>query len=73
MLIRRRLPDEVSDDLVTWLAESGIYRMNKEAVRGLRELNDKGEIELEIEGNSFNFDWAELAPPSGVIAANYSR
>ena len=32
MLIQRRLPDELSDDLVTWLAETGIYRMNKEAV-----------------------------------------
>jgi len=73
MLIRRRLPDEVSDDLVTWLAETGIYRMNKEAVRGLREQNDVGEIQLDIGGNSFNFQWAEIAPPSGVMAANYSR
>jgi hypothetical protein len=73
MLIRRRLPDELSDDLVTWLAETGIYRMNKEAVRGLREESDVGEIELDIGGTSFNFQWAELAPPSGVIAANYSR
>jgi hypothetical protein len=73
MLIRRRLPDDLSDDLVTWLAETGIYRMNKDVVRGLRENNDEGEIELEIGGNSFNFQWAELAPPSGVMAANYSR
>jgi hypothetical protein len=73
MLIRRRLPDELSDDLVTWLAETGIYRMNKEAVRGLWEQSDKGDIDLDIGGNSFNFQWAELAPPSGVIAANYSR
>ena len=73
MLIRRRLPEELSDDLVTWLAETGIYRMNKDAVRGLREQTDVGEIELNIGGNSFNFQWAELAPPSGVIAANYSR
>jgi hypothetical protein len=73
MLIRRRLPDDLSDDLVTWLAETDIYRMNKDVVRGLRENNDEGEIELEIGGNSFNFQWAELAPPSGVMAANYSR
>jgi hypothetical protein len=73
MLIRRRLPDDLSDDLVTWLAETGIYRMNKDVVRGLRENNDEEEIELEIGGNSFNFQWAELAPPSGVMAANYSR
>jgi hypothetical protein len=73
MLIRRRLPEELSDDLVTWLTETGIYRMNKDAVRGLREQCDEGEIELDIGGNFFNFQWAELAPPSGVMAANYSR
>ena len=33
--------------------------------------NDEGEIEFDIDGNSFNFQWAELAPPSGVVAANY--
>ena len=33
----------------------------------------EGGIELDIGGNSFNFQWAELAPPSGVMAANYSR
>jgi hypothetical protein len=59
--------------LVTWLAETGIYQMNKEAVRGLRKQNDVGEIQLDIGGNSFNFQWAEIAPPSGVMAANYSR
>jgi hypothetical protein len=73
MLIRRKLPDELSDDLVTWMAETGIYRMNKEVVQGLREKSDTGEIELDIGGNSFNFQWAELAPPSGAMAANYSR
>ena len=73
MLIRRRLPDELSDDLVTWLTESGIYRMNKDMVQGLQEQSVVGEIELDIGGDTFNFQWAELAPPSGVIAANYSR
>ena len=73
MLIRRRLPDELSDNLVTWMAETGIYRMNKEAVWGFQENNVTGEIELDIGGNSFNFQLAELAPRSGVMAANYSR
>ena len=59
MLICRRLLDELLDDLVTWLAETGIYWMNKEAVCGLWEQNDEGEIELDINGNSFNFQWAE--------------
>jgi hypothetical protein len=72
-LIRRRLPHELSDDLVTWLADSGIYRMNKDVVRGLQEQSDVGEIELDIGGNTFNFQWPELAPPSGIMTANYSR
>ena len=57
MLIRRRLPDEVSDDLVTWLAKTG---MNKEAVRasGIWERDDTGEIKLDIGGISLNFQWA---------------
>ena len=63
MLIWRKLPDELSDDLVTWLTETGIYQMNKEAVQGFWEQNNEGEIELDIRGNSFNFKWAELAPP----------
>jgi hypothetical protein len=73
MLIRRKLPSELTEDLVTWLAETGIYRMNREMVQGLREKSDTGEIELDIGGESFDFQWAELAPPSGAITANYSR
>lgn len=73
MLIRRRLPDELSDDIVTWLAETGIYRMNKNIVKGFEENSVNGELELEIGEESFNFEWAELAPPSGAMAANYSR
>ena len=38
MLIHQRLPDELSDDLVTWLTKSGIYWMNKDAVCGLQLL-----------------------------------
>ena len=73
MLIRRRLPDELSEDLVTWLKDSGIFRMNKDTVRGLQVQAVVRGIELEIDGNSFDFPWVELAPPSGVMAANYSR
>ena len=51
----------------------GIYQMNKEAVQNLWEQDEEGQIELEIDVKYFNFQWAELAPPSGVIAANYSR
>ena len=40
MLIHRKLPDELSDDLVTWLTETGIYHMNKDAVQGFQEQID---------------------------------
>lgn len=73
MLICRRLSDEVSDNLVTWLTETGIYPMKKEIVQGLWKESIEGSIELDIGGNSFTFKWAELAPTSGVMAANYSR
>ena len=73
MLIHQRLPDELSDDLVTWLTKSGIYWMNKDAVCGLQEETNGEGIELEIGGNTFHFQWPEHAPPSGVMAANYSK
>lgn len=47
--------------------------MNKDVVRGLWAQNLVGEIKLDIGNNSFNFQWAELTPPSGVMTANYSR
>lgn len=73
MLIRRRLPSTISDDFVDWMAETGIHRMNKEVLRGFQKESDFGEIELDIGDDLFNFQWAEFAPPSGVMAANYSR
>lgn len=73
MLIRRRLPSIVSDDLVNWMAETGIQRMNKDVLRGFQKESNLGEIELDIGNDLFNFQWAEFAPPSGVMAANYSR
>lgn len=63
----------VSDDLVNWMAETGIQCMNKDVLQGFQEESDIGEIELDIGNDLFNFQWAEFAPPSGVMAANYSR
>ena len=73
MLIRHRLPSAVSDDLVNWMAETGIQRMNKDVLQGLQNESNFGEIELNIGNDLFNFPLAEFAPPSGVMAANYSR
>lgn len=47
--------------------------MNKEALLELGSKNVTKEIELDIEGEVFKFDWAEPAPPVGMMATNYSR
>lgn len=73
MLIRRKLPDEISDDIIDWLTEFKIHRMNKDMLRGLQAESTIGEIDLDIGQNLFTFHNAEYAPPSGVMAANYSR
>jgi hypothetical protein len=73
MLIRRRLPSTVSDDLIDWMTEIGIQRMNKKVLQAIQDEGDFGEIEMDIGNNLFNFQSAEFAPPSGVMAANYSR
>jgi hypothetical protein len=73
MLIRKRLPSEISDDLVSWLTSASVPRMNRDVLFGLAEESDIGEIELDIGENLFKFSEAELAPPTGAMAANYSR
>jgi len=47
--------------------------MNRDVLLGLAEESDFGEIELDIGGDLFKFTEAELAPPAGAMAANYSR
>lgn len=73
MLIRKRLPPEISDEIIEWLDKTTVPRMNKDFLLGLAEEKEIGEIELDIAGNLFKFHSAELAPPSGAIAVNYSR
>ena len=75
MLIRRRLPGTVSDDLINWMAETGMQHMNKGVLQDFQKDSESnfGEIELDIGNDLFNFQSAEFAPPSGVMAANYSR
>ena len=73
MLIHKKLPPEVSDNIVSWLTTTSIPQMNRDVLLGLAEESDFGEIELDIGGNLFKFTEAELAPLTGVMAANYSR
>jgi hypothetical protein len=73
MLIRKKLPPVISDDIVSWLTTTSVPRMNRDVLLGLVGESDLGEIELDIGGNLFKFSEAELAPPTGAMAANYSR
>jgi hypothetical protein len=73
MLIQKKLPSQVTDDIITWLAATSIPRMNKSVALNLAKESNIGEIELDIAGSLFNFPAAEFAPPSGAMAANYSR
>ena len=76
MLICPKLPSEVSDDIISWidsLKGSHVLAMNKEVIRGLVDPATPPTLEIPIAGNLFTFDGAEYAPPSGVMAANYSR
>ena len=73
MLIRKKLPSEISDDIISWLNKTGIPRMNKNALSNLGEESEIGSIDLDIAGNIFSFHSAELAPPAGAMAVNYSR
>jgi hypothetical protein len=73
MLIRKKLPPEVSDDTISWLTTTSVPRMNRDVLLGLAEESDFGEIELDIIGDLFKFTEAELAPPAGAMAANYLR
>ena len=47
MLICKRLLPEISDELVTWLTNTSIPRMNKDVLLQLVEETDIGEIELD--------------------------
>jgi len=76
MLIHRKLPSEVSDDIISWInSKKGrkVLKMNKEVFQGLVDPVTTLTLEIPIAGNLFTFDEAEHAPPSGVMAANYSR
>ena len=73
MLVQKKLPSVISDDIITWLKKTGVPRMNRNALSNLGDESEIGSIELDIGGNIFNFNSAELAPPTGAMAVNYSR
>jgi hypothetical protein len=70
-MIRSRLPDEVVEDFDKFVSGEGLMRMDaKSAMAGE---GSKGNYTVQIGETQFNFCGAELAPPTGVFAENYSR
>jgi hypothetical protein len=68
-MVKTRLPQVVIGDLTTYFDQIGIYRMDANK----RLPTSKGKYMVEVEGIPIEFHNVELAPPSGVVAANYSR
>lgn len=71
MLFRKKLPNHIIDDIDLWLTQTGITRMNREILNS--KTSDIGAINLDVGDNFFTLHGAEGAPPSGGMAANYSR
>jgi hypothetical protein len=70
-MVRSRLPDEVIEDFDEFVSGEGLMRMDaKSAMAGE---GSKGNYTIQIGETQFNFCEAELAPPTGVFAENYSR
>ena len=73
MLICKKLPSVINDDIISWLDKTGVPCMNKDALSKFGNESEVGNIELDIGGNIFNFHLAELALPAGAMSVNYSR
>lgn len=68
-LIRSYGPREVVDDFETFMEKSGIYRMDP----GFCGSGPEGQYAVPISDTEVLFSHANLAPPQGVCAQNYSR
>jgi hypothetical protein len=68
-MLKNHVPEAVIKDTTEYLDKTGIYRMDGNA--GLPD--SKGQYTLEIDSIPVDFHDVELAPPCGVMAANYSR
>ncbi|KAF8054723.1 hypothetical protein FPV67DRAFT_1682217 [Lyophyllum atratum] len=70
-MARSRLPKEVIDDFDTFLAKSGIKRMDGSGQ--MASEGSSGTYSVVVGGTAFDFHDVELAPPTGVFGQNYSR
>lgn len=68
-LLRHRLPLEILANFDKWMQEDMMPRMSPE----WKNLATKGSYSVDLPGQHYTFGNAELAPPAGVMAHNYSR
>jgi hypothetical protein len=68
-MLKTHMPKDIIDDITDFCDVIGIYRMD--ANRGLP--SSTGTYTMELEGLPIQFNDVELAPPCGVMAANYAR
>lgn len=67
------LPDEIIIDFASFLEQMGSdARMDGHGSMNLGT-DGRGEFSIDIGSTSYTFHGAELAPPAGVMAANYCR
>jgi hypothetical protein len=68
-MAKARVPDIVINDLVTFLDDLGINRMDTNE----RLCGKDGVYGLEVDGYLMEFHGVELAPPQGMLGLNYAR
>ncbi|RDB16111.1 hypothetical protein Hypma_003381 [Hypsizygus marmoreus] len=73
LLLRLTGPGEVLDDFSDFLAEMGSLRMDGNGQLDGPDDDGLGKYTVKIGDDEFQFHGAELAPPAGVCAENYSR
>lgn len=73
-MCRYRLPAVVVEDVEKYLATTGVRRMDAGGVLASGTDPAKGHYTVSAgDGIKFTINDADLAPPTGVMAANYSR
>jgi len=68
-ICQNQLPGEVLEDFTSWLQQNQMVRMH---TMGAQDTT-KGIYTVKYGEDAFEFHGAEMSPPSGVFATNYSR
>ena len=73
-MCKHRLPAGIIDDIEDYMAETGIRRMDGNGLMASAQDPSKGDFIVSAgDAVQFKICEADLAPPTGVFAANYSR